>query len=80
MVLTRVNNTCCREVNFFKLDAQMCLKSHIPLGREKKEGGNVHACRDMTLHFFPPEMSMKILSTIRCPAGKAYKDNLTDNK
>lgn len=45
---------------FFKLDAQMCLKSHIPLGREKKEGVNVQACRDMTLHFFPPEMSIKI--------------------
>lgn len=33
----------------------MSLKSHIPLGHKKKEGGNVHACRDMTLHFFPPE-------------------------
>jgi len=37
------------------------------LGREKKEeeekkekeGGNVHACRDMTLHFFPAEMRIK---------------------
>lgn len=48
------NNICWKGFRK-KLNTQMSLKSHIPLGHKKKEGGNVHACRDMTLHFFPPE-------------------------
>lgn len=48
----------------------MCLKSHMTLGREKNEGVKVQACRDMTLHFFPPETSINILALIRCPAWR----------
>lgn len=60
------SNTAHVDVNrdFSRLDAQRRLKSHNSLSGEKKEGGSVRACRDTTLHFFPPEMERVLKS---CP-------------